>query len=355
MYDLSLIITVYNNIHHVERISSYVRALHRRIQVIIIDDCSKDGSYEYLLDLQMLVGRITVVRNIKNMGVSAARNRGIELAESPLITFVDADDMIDPSALLRCVRLINDDPNHDLYITEYATSYCVQGNTLTDRLECEDKVLAIEPLMHDLAPFRSSHTSRRLIYHICLSAWGKIYRTGLLRSQNIRFPEGLSKFEDCVFGLCYTGSVLSVRLVSECFYTYSQERDPGSGLSNSFSFEQWLNFINQFPAFIRSPLFEYPVTVQFRSICLLGTIVRFLSSCSFKDVFTLRGRLAKYPDLDLESLRNIHVCPKGADLMISFLFKYNLEEAIYLYLRIKNAVFAYVQKPPFWCLSQSLE
>ena len=355
MFNLSLIITLYNSIRYARRITSYIEELPNDVQVIIIDDCSHDGTYEFFHELYHARINVVFYREQQNRGVAAARNRGIALAQAPLIAFADADDFVDSSALVRCINTIENDSGHDLYVCEYQTSYFQNGHIVLDRLELDDKECNPSNVLLNVNDFSASHTTRRAKYHICLSAWGKIYKTHVIRTSEIYFPEEFSKFEDCVFGLNYVYSSSSIRLISECFYTYSQIREPGTGLSNKFILEEWLDFIDKFQSALKKPLLNYPVTLQFISICLVGTMVRFLSICSLWDALTIRHRIAQYMNINFRRLRDIHVSPKGADSLVSHFFRLNFSLALYFYLRIKKlTVFGKESKPPFWCLSQTL-
>ena len=66
---------------------------------LIIDDCSTDGSYEYIKELTKGYDRITVLRTEKNSGTSVARNIGLKHASGRYITFLDSDDELDSNYL----------------------------------------------------------------------------------------------------------------------------------------------------------------------------------------------------------------------------------------------------------------
>ena len=93
---ISVIIPVYNCADYVGRcVHSIMAQTYTDLEIICIDDGSNDKSGEILDNLKKLDSRICVVHQ-KNAGVSATRNAGIDMATGDWITFVDADDAIEP-------------------------------------------------------------------------------------------------------------------------------------------------------------------------------------------------------------------------------------------------------------------
>lgn len=75
---------------------------------IIVDDCSTDGSFEYLKDLTKDDKRIVVLQTSKNGGTSVARNIGLKHASGRYITFLDSDDTLDSNYLEKQLEFIKD-------------------------------------------------------------------------------------------------------------------------------------------------------------------------------------------------------------------------------------------------------
>ncbi len=69
------------------------------VQVIVVDDCSKDGSFALLQALAATDPRLTVVRQPQNGGPSAARNAALRLVKTPWVANLDADDYLLPDRL----------------------------------------------------------------------------------------------------------------------------------------------------------------------------------------------------------------------------------------------------------------
>ena len=64
----------------------------KKIEIIIVENGSTDDTYLLAEDMASLYSNITAVRSQK--GVSAARNKGIDIAKGEWIFFLDADDFI---------------------------------------------------------------------------------------------------------------------------------------------------------------------------------------------------------------------------------------------------------------------
>ena len=90
---LSVIIPNYNKEKYIERcVESILSQTLLPDEIIIVDDCSTDGSRDIILRLKEKNERIIPVFLDKNGGVSNARNTGIEKATSEYISFIDSDD-----------------------------------------------------------------------------------------------------------------------------------------------------------------------------------------------------------------------------------------------------------------------
>ena len=70
-----------------------------KLEIIVIDDCSPDETFDVAVDFQRLDHRVRAVRQPHNRGAYAARNLGLELARGDLITTHDADDWSHPQKI----------------------------------------------------------------------------------------------------------------------------------------------------------------------------------------------------------------------------------------------------------------
>ena len=94
---ISIIVPVYNTVDYIDScISSILSQTYGDIEIIVIDDCSNDGSSEKVDYWAQKDERIRVVHKNANKGVSDSRNMGLYLAKGDYIGFVDSDDWIEP-------------------------------------------------------------------------------------------------------------------------------------------------------------------------------------------------------------------------------------------------------------------
>lgn len=120
IFKISVIVPVYNNEKYVERcINSIMEQTYKNIEIIIIDDGSKDNSLQICERLKSFDERIIII-STENCGVSHARNLGIEKATGDYIAFVDSDDYVNENYLQ---NLINETDNGqvDMVISGYTS------------------------------------------------------------------------------------------------------------------------------------------------------------------------------------------------------------------------------------------
>lgn len=77
---------------------------YRDFEVILVDDCSPDGTYEFLLEtVKNYTVPMRVVKNPVNTGPAGARNLGTSVSEASYIAFCDSDDTYTPDFLAKMV------------------------------------------------------------------------------------------------------------------------------------------------------------------------------------------------------------------------------------------------------------
>ena len=117
---VSVVIPTYNRLKSLPRaLESVLRQTFEDIEVIVVDDCSTDGTWDYLQSIHD--PRLRIIRHETNKGGSAARNTGIAAARAVLVAFQDSDDEWLVTKLATQVeeyRRVND--------PEYGAIYCAK-------------------------------------------------------------------------------------------------------------------------------------------------------------------------------------------------------------------------------------
>lgn len=92
--EISVVIPCYNSFHLMKRcLQALENQTYKNFEVIVIDDCSKDGSYEKLCEYKKKTSLVMeVYQTPQNVGPGEARNIAIEKAEGKYLAFCDSDD-----------------------------------------------------------------------------------------------------------------------------------------------------------------------------------------------------------------------------------------------------------------------
>lgn len=171
MKELSIIITNYNK---GDRIITLLKQLEEQIlykndvQVIIIDDCSTDGSTDKIKDFinnTTVKDTFTLNINSENLGPGLSRNKGLDLCKGNWITFIDGDDEIKPQyigTLFNWMKFTD----ADLISFDYEAINCINNDNLT--------------------------------YAYNTMIWSKLYRADIFYKHHIRIDE--NKFRGMIFG-----------------------------------------------------------------------------------------------------------------------------------------------------------
>ncbi len=179
---ISVIIPVYNAR---DTLSACVKSVQNQdypnIQIFLVDDGSTDRSGELCEKLALQDQRIQVIHQV-NGGPSRARNAGINAAVGEYLSFVDADDIVEPTYLSYLLSLIQTDPDCRICQANHWIQLKKRKNTNSPK---EDGITV----------FSRKDAAEAVLFHdrIDVSAWGKLYHRSVFES--LRFPEG-KIFED---------------------------------------------------------------------------------------------------------------------------------------------------------------
>ena len=214
---LSVIIPVYNVENYLnECLDSVTSQTLDDMEIICIDDGSTDNSPDILKEYSKKDKRIKIITK-ENGGQATARNLGIKEAQGEYIAFVDSDDFIEPTMFEKLYTKAKDN-NLDIAMCKIAT-YDNQTEEIKDNVW-----YYMLGVFRDFEKDIFNHKdTKEFTCHIAVTPYNKIYKTTLLKENNILFPEGLI-FEDEKFFYDTYLRAKRVSIVDEFLYYYRINR-----------------------------------------------------------------------------------------------------------------------------------
>ena len=178
---ISVIIPVYNAAEYLPRcLDSILNNTYRNLEVLCINDGSKDNSLEVLNDYAAQDSRVKVIDQ-ENAGVSAARNRGLDEATGEYIAFVDSDDWVH--------RQFFKVLHSNLLSQDAQISIC--GHVMIS-IPSADPALSSDQIT-------ARPLSQVQLVEKDIPVWARLYRRECIGT--LRFDQGITLAEDTVFNL----------------------------------------------------------------------------------------------------------------------------------------------------------
>lgn len=212
---ISVIIPVYNVEKYLETCVDSVIALKSDIEILLVDDGSKDKSGELCDTLAKKDSRITVIHK-ENGGLSSARNAGIGKARGEYLLFLDSDDILDSESTDRMLSALTDAP--DLLLGLYKNYFTAEGTTENEPSEAFCKMSGLYS-MDDFLKSVPAHGETDYI-----TAWRFVVKRSLIEEHSLYFFEGIYH-EDEEWTERLFGFAKNVFVAPEYFYLYRQARE----------------------------------------------------------------------------------------------------------------------------------
>ncbi len=213
---ISVIVPIYNKEKYLFRcLNSILNQTYTNLEIILINDCSTDNSLNICLNYQKKDDRIKIVNNKTNLGVSASRNIGLDIATGNYIGFIDADDYVEKN--MYEILLCN--------IKQYNFDF-MQCGIYIDNKEIRNNNSNIKYFIDDDV----------IVYYLAGNfisnmVWDKIFKKETIG--NKRFNVNYKKNEDTQFIFDIISDCKSVGMINNLLYYYSKN-NPAS-LSSNFS------------------------------------------------------------------------------------------------------------------------
>jgi len=196
--NLSIIVPVYNTEKFLQKcLDSLINQTLKNIEIICINDGSKDNSLEILEEYSKKDERIKIISQ-ENKKQGAARNAGLKIANGEYIGFVDSDDWVDLNYFEILYKKAKEN-DCDIALADYIR---IGKNCQKKRLNINNEEIATN--------IQDKIDICKQAKHPCPT--NKIYKKEMLLKNNIFFPEGMI-CEDKIFTLkavYYANKIISV-------------------------------------------------------------------------------------------------------------------------------------------------
>ena len=236
MYSASVIIPVYNAEKTLRKcVESLCYGEERNLEIILIDDCSGDNSWDLCKTLSKEFRNVRCYQNEHNSGVSFTRNYGLEVATAPYILFVDSDDWVSDSYASHMIVAAEAHPE-GLVLCGLRFLENMSGYQQTYLWDDSDQSTVIVPRSHffDLV-------SKVLIQSPC----NKAFHRSIIEKYALRFDTLQSMGEDFQFVLDYleAAQIQKCVVLNEPLYYYIRWNN--SSLMSKFGFIENLHELDR--------------------------------------------------------------------------------------------------------------
>ncbi len=207
---VSIIVPVYNVEKYLRKcLDSIINQTYHNIEIILVDDGSKDSSGLICDEYARKDDRIFVYHR-NNYGPGAARNYGIKKAKGKYLTFVDSDDWVESNYVETISREMTCDL---LYFGMIAIKEKEEPYKYI--IPQIDNNLSIEEGLYQMLINQNS-------YFDFVMTQNKCYQKEIIDRYDISYPEDILHSEDEIFTLRYFLHVQSVKCIDDILYNYNQ-------------------------------------------------------------------------------------------------------------------------------------
>ena len=220
---VSVIIPAYNVEKYIKKcIDSVVKQTHKNLEILVVDDGSRDSTGILLDEIKLSDRRIHVIHK-ENGGVSSARNTGLDAATGDYVAFLDADDYFAEDFVQYMLEMVK----------KTGADFCVSKCFITKEGEKQFSQQTIELLTN------AQGTALLLSPDTIVGCHNKLYRRELIEENGLRFLTELFYGEGLFF--ITTVAQLAERIAVGNRKVYFYRKDNQESATTKFSIENLRN------------------------------------------------------------------------------------------------------------------
>ena len=274
---ISIVVPVYNGEKYiVDCLKSILLQTYTEWELLIIDNASTDDSLDICKDYVAKDDRIQVLHQHHNMGVSAARNLGMQKARGEFITFIDVDDWVAEDYLEKLLA-IQKKKNADMVVCEYQKAgdkdRTAIGSKLQKKVTLESTEVPINVKETEEYLGMKTYQSKEYLENYFLKGnthcWGVLFKAEFLYGQC--FPKGMTIGEDMLFLLDVAEKAVNIVVTNyKGYYYYINE----SGAMNKKFTRSYMDQITCWKKALQRVEEKYPeLKIRVESILVVSVLL----------------------------------------------------------------------------------
>lgn len=208
---VSVIIPIFNCGKYLEQsIPQILGQTHKDLELILVNDGSKDNSLELCQKFASIDNRVQVINKPESEGAGPARNDGIDASTGEFLMFIDADDQIESNMVERLLEAVI---NNNCQVAACGYETYVEGSETADR----ENIFLPEKVYRgfEVQELFAQYFPEGIVGYL----WNKIYDAKLIREKNIRYPD-MRRLQDGVFNVHFFHYADSCCIIEDVLYHY---------------------------------------------------------------------------------------------------------------------------------------
>ncbi|MBE5934332.1 MAG: glycosyltransferase family 2 protein [Lachnospiraceae bacterium] len=167
--EVSVIMPAYNCEKYIEKAIKSVLKQEVNLELIIINDCSKDN-LEEVVNKYIKDRRVVYIKNEANLGVAMTRNKGVEMAQGEYIAFIDADDWWGHNKLSKQLKVLKE-------------SGCVMCSTARELFTSNGETVG------KVIPVPARITYKKMLYGNLINCSSVLIKKDIMKGYNMEYDD----------------------------------------------------------------------------------------------------------------------------------------------------------------------
>lgn len=245
MDKVSIVVPIYNTEKYLDEcIESIINQTYKNLEIILVNDGSKDKSPQICNEWAIKDNRIIVIHKL-NEGAGISRNRGIEISTGNYILFVDSDDYIAPTLVEKCLNAISKSPSAMVMFGTTNINEC--GEIINKQTHYTNKyIFERDEIQKELLPellFSKNLQTQDIRIYTCMA---NFYSLDIIKKTNWKFKSEKEYLSEDLFSIIsLMPYITKFVIIDEPLYYYRHGHESLSSSSRLNDYEMIKKFYKQ--------------------------------------------------------------------------------------------------------------